>query len=38
MNGIWAILWLFKPKHADDEAVENHSYSKYILYQLQLFK
>lgn len=38
MNGIWAILWLFKAKHADDEAVEIQGYSKYILYQLQLFK
>lgn len=28
MNGIWAILWLFKPKHAAAEAVEIHGYSK----------
>lgn len=38
MNGIWAIFWLFKPKHAAAEAVEIHGYSKCILYQLQLFK
>lgn len=38
MNGFWAIVWLFKPKHAADKAVEIHGYSKCILYQLQLFK